>query len=747
MNNLLHNYRIGTRLAAAFGLVLLVMAAISIVSISSMSSIQQRLDEIVLQNNYKTTQLQIMLDATQTVTTIVRGVVLRDDAAYVQAEHRALLAQRKKFDEGYAALTKLPASPESMQLRERTTKARTAGIAVNERIFKLMSDGQSAEAVSLLLEEGVPALDAWQEPLRANLMLQVKANEEDYQAALASYHNARAMVAGVSVFALAIGALLSWLITRSLTGPLSQATRVADAIAHGDLDGDVPAHGRDEVAQLLGSMRTMQHSLQRFAAAQSEIERQHAAGEIDHRIPAAEFPGAYGLMAEAINSLAGSHIQTAVDINDLIDEYARGDLSRDFVRLPGKKARITEAMDAVKASMVSVTGEIRRLVDAAVAGDFSQRGDAQRFEFAYREMLESLNALMASADRGIGEVGVVLTAVAEGDLTRRVDDQLPGRFGQLATDCNRTVEHLTDIVGQIRGGSDAINVASGEIAAGNQDLSQRTEQQAASLEETASSMEELTSTVRQTADNARQANQLAIGAAQVAEQGGAVVGQVVNTMSAINESSRRISDIIGVIDGIAFQTNILALNAAVEAARAGEQGRGFAVVATEVRSLAQRSANAAKEIKQLITESVDKVEHGNALVEEAGKTMGEIVTSVKRVTDIIADISAASQEQSTGIEQVNQAITQMDEGTQQNAALVEEATAAARSLEEQAGQLVQTVAVFQLEANRSKAAAAPSARPAAKAVAKPVKRAAPPPVRESAGFRMAANGDANWQEF
>jgi len=313
------------------------------------------------------------------------------------------------------------------------------------------------------------------------------------------------------------------------------------------------------------------------------------------------------------------------------------------------------------------------------------------------------------------------------------------------------------VVGQIRVGSDAISTAAGEIASGNNDLSQRTEQQAASLEETASSMEELTSTVRQNADNARQANQLAIGAVDVASQGGAVVGKVVDTMTAIQDSSRKIVDIIGVIDGIAFQTNILALNAAVEAARAGEQGRGFAVVAAEVRSLAQRSAGAAKEIKQLITDSVIKVEQGNALADQAGKTMGEIVTSVKRVTDIIADISAASQEQSAGIEQVNQAITQMDESTQQNAALVEEATAAARSMEQQSEHLVQTVAVFRLESARSVPAAAPTPIPRRaavieipavarrQAIAAPVRAK---PSRKLLGNRAAVNdGGSDWQEF
>jgi methyl-accepting chemotaxis protein len=239
-------------------------------------------------------------------------------------------------------------------------------------------------------------------------------------------------------------------------------------------------------------------------------------------------------------------------------------------------------------------------------------------------------------------------------------------------------------------------VASKEIASGNADLSSRTEEQASSLEETASSMEELTSTVKQNAENAKQANQLAAGASEVAVKGGTVVGQVVTTMSSINESSKKIVDIISVIDGIAFQTNILALNAAVEAARAGEQGRGFAVVATEVRTLAQRSAAAAKEIKELIGDSVEKVGAGTKLVDEAGKTMEEIVSSVKRVTDIMAEITAASQEQSAGIEQVNTAITQMDEVTQQNAALVEEAAAAAESMEEQAGNLATAVAIFKL---------------------------------------------------
>jgi methyl-accepting chemotaxis protein len=273
---------------------------------------------------------------------------------------------------------------------------------------------------------------------------------------------------------------------------------------------------------------------------------------------------------------------------------------------------------------------------------------------------------------------------------------------------------LASVVSDVRSGTDLINTASGEIAAGNQELSARTEQQASALEETAASLEELTSTVRQNAENAQQANQLAASASDIAQQGGAVVGQVVQTMGSINASAKNIVDIIGVIDGIAFQTNILALNAAVEAARAGEQGRGFAVVATEVRTLAQRSAAAAKEIKVLIDTSVQQVDAGAKLVDQAGATMHAIIDSVRNVTDIMNEITAASTEQSAGIEQINKAVAQMDQVTQQNAALVEEAAAASAAMQEQAAGLASTVGVFMINGGARLAAPA-SARPAARA--------------------------------
>jgi len=373
----------------------------------------------------------------------------------------------------------------------------------------------------------------------------------------------------------------------------------------------------------------------------------------------------------------------------------------------------------------------------------------------------ALGALLSHALRRLSLVQGALDEIADGDgdLTRRLDSHGNDELARIGAAFNRFVDKVTAMMIEIRHASHIIHSASRDIASGNLDLSGRTEQQAGSLEETASAMEQLTSTVQQNAENARQANQLALSASDVAAQGGTVVTQVVDTMSSINASSNKIVDIISVIDGIAFQTNILALNAAVEAARAGEQGRGFAVVASEVRSLAQRSASAAKEIKILIDDSVEQVEAGSKLVAQAGSTMDEVVSSVRRVTDIVAEISAASQEQNSGISEIGRAITQMDETTQQNAAQVEQAAAAAQSLQDQAEHLTHAIGAFKLD--HETAASAPRA-----AVRPPVPKSHPPaPKSKVNAFPAAAapapatarltnkpaapvsDGNASWEEF
>ncbi len=402
---------------------------------------------------------------------------------------------------------------------------------------------------------------------------------------------------------------------------------------------------------------------------------------------------------------------------------------------PAAKAYESQVL-ALLADQRGAIDRMSREIDQANARSFNLRILLTVLTLAIGGLCAFL--ISRSITQPLGRAVKVAETVASGDLSSHIEVESRDETGQLLHALKNMNESLAKVVGEVRAGTDTIATASGQIAAGNHDLSSRTEEQASSLEQTAASMEELTSTVKQNADNARQANQLAVSASEVAVKGGSVVSQVVDTMGSINASSRKIVDIIGVIDGIAFQTNILALNAAVEAARAGEQGRGFAVVASEVRSLAQRSAAAAKEIKTLIGDSVEKVEEGSKQVAEAGRTMDEIVDSVKRVTDIMGEITAASHEQTQGIEQINQAITQMDQVTQQNAALVEEASAAAQSLQEQAGSLSQTVSVFKL--NQQEAAVVLAQVQARSQPALPSKRAAPAlkaPAKPAAAPRKA----------
>jgi methyl-accepting chemotaxis protein len=407
--------------------------------------------------------------------------------------------------------------------------------------------------------------------------------------------------------------------------------------------------------------------------------------------------------------------------------------------------RIGSVMEWIdRTAEIAAEKAVARIVNEAAMGNLADRIDTQAMPQGFlRDTGEGLNKVLDAVVKPLDELARVLEGLAQGDLTQRINADYQGMFARLRDDVNVSLDNLAESMTSILEAADAINTASKEIASGNSDLSHRTEQQASSLEETASSMEELSSTVKQNADNARQANQMAVAASDVAVRGGSVVEQVVGTMDAINESSRKIVDIISVIDGIAFQTNILALNAAVEAARAGEQGRGFAVVAGEVRNLAQRSAAAAKEIKGLIGDSVEKVEGGAKLVSEAGQTMREIVASVKRVTDIMSEIAAASLEQSSGIEQVNQAIVSMDESTQQNAALVEQAAAAAESLEQQAVTLADSTARFRVNREFGRRVSPRSLPvPAPKSVAMP----SPGPMRTVSKAPPKVAED-DWTEF
>ncbi|MFO3707432.1 methyl-accepting chemotaxis protein [Xanthomonas codiaei] len=697
----LSNLRIGQRLALGFLAIIVLMVILTVVGIQRVRSIDQQLTAINEVNSVKQRYAINFRGSVHDRAIALRDVVLMDEPAERHAAEQSIdklaadyARSAQPLDALIAAST--DANEKAILQRIKSIEQRTMPLIAQVRAFRDAADKPHAE--QQLLQQARPAFIDWLASINAFIDLQEAKNRLAARQAVATARGFAMLMMISTIVALLLGASIAFLLTRSVVLPLRQSLRLAERINEGDLRSQDAPTANDESGQLLRAMQQMQHRLQDVISAQRTMASRHDAGEISYRTDAQRFPGEYGHMVQDTNALVHAHVQTQLRMTEVMGRYAVGDLTPEIEHYPGEKAAITATMQQVKQNLRAINAQIHALTQAACAGDFALRGQPEHFEHDFRLMVENLNTMMATSDTNLARFSELLRSIADGDLTVRMSGDFHGVFASMRDDANSTVHRLTDIVTHIQTTSNSIGFAAEDIASGNQELARRSEQQAASLEETAASMEELTSTVKQNAEHAGRANQLAVSAASIASQGRDVVAQVIDTMSGIETASRRIADIISVIDGIAFQTNILALNAAVEAARAGEQGRGFAVVASEVRTLSHRSSDAAKEIKRLIDDSVQRVADGSALVHTAGTTMGEVVASVQHVTDIMGHISAASQEQAGGIEQVNHTIAQMDETTQQNVRLVEAASTAARSLEQHSTQLTQAVEVFKVTA-------------------------------------------------
>ena len=529
--------------------------------------------------------------------------------------------------------------------------------------------------------------------------------KESYSNSISAFRSSLAIFVAILLLAIVVGVTISLLLARKITHPLRQAIASAQRIAEGDLTSRIDVIQNDETGDLLRALSCMQDSLQQIVGEIKSVVHAGEQGDFTHSIDLNGKSGFGRDIGESLNRLNSGILQqiggSPADAVAVARRIAEGDLSVPIRLLPGDHGSILAAMSTMRHELEGVIENVRQMVNAAADGDFSRHIESADKKGYAKTLSDLLNRLSDTAREALIDISEVAQALAEGNLTRQVEKDYPGLFGSTARGINGTSEHLRELIGSVVEAVNAISQAAREIAQGNKDLSERTEEQSSNLEETTSNMDQLTSVVQANAGNANQANELVRQSSRIAVEGGEVVHASVLTMQDISESSRKIVDIIGLINGIAFQTNILALNAAVEAARAGEQGRGFAVVASEVRNLAQRSAAAAQEIKELISLSLDKVEVGTRRVNHAGDKMDEIVASITRVSHIIANISCASTEQATGIAQINRAISMMDEVTQQNAAQVEQVAAAAESLEEQAHHLQSLVAHFRLDRTES----------------------------------------------
>jgi PAS domain S-box-containing protein len=752
--NWFNNLRLSGKLLASFAAVLVITVALGGLSIVRLGDVAAQSHEI----SDKYLPAVDKLNAINTIASKIRIAQIRHavvDGADVE-EVAGIIDQRLGlFDQWTRDYEPLIHNEEERALWNEFKSKWAEYMTRGTRARELVKQGLSSSAVTDLAGGATKEqFDEAGKVLDKLIEMNRKLAAEQTAEAASLYSGSRLAIIVMMVASIVLGFMIAGYVSRAITKPVRDTIDIFKRMSGGNLDNVIDTSRKDEVGELQSNLDVMQNQLRKLIA---ENESQLAAINRSQMVVEYQLDGTIitandnflRVLGYTLDEVKGKHqtifadpaVRNTDESRRIWDKIRRGETEA------GRFQRQTKTQQSVW---------IEGSYNPIVGGD----GKPHKAMLFATDVTAQVTMTLAM-EQAVAKTQEVIRVAADGDLTARLDAQsMQGDLRRMGDSINELLASMSDIVVKVKQAASEVHRGAEEISAGNTNLSQRTEQQSSSLEETASSMEEMTSTVKQNADNAGQANQLASAARDQAEKGGMVVGKAVKAMTEINESSKKIADIISVIDEIAFQTNLLALNAAVEAARAGEQGRGFAVVASEVRSLAGRSATAAKEIKDLIQDSVKKVEDGSVLVTQSGQTLEQIVASVKKVSDIVAEIAAASREQSSGIEQVNRAVVQMDETTQQNAALVEEATAASQSMANQARDLSQMMNRYRIGEAAAAASAAP--RPAEAAPARAERRSTSRPWAGKAKRPAAASAapaeaprkaaassasDSDWQEF
>lgn len=728
------NLQTRTKLIASFAAMGLLFVAVCWVSLNGVNQLTQRIEFIYKANVIPMKLLGDLQGRSERMSALVAWHILAADPGTMAKWAKEIAEIDVEVDRFFEAYAPIIASEPERKFYEQFKAAWASYKDVRAKVLSLsaaLSKDAAAKLQRTELAEILGALLTATHGLMHECELQAKEAFEYSENLASTLHTSNF---ALILSGLVLGSLLCWVISRLIGSSLNNILKAAEALGSGNLAARSSLTTKDDIGRLAEAFNKMGDQIEDNM--KQSLEAKYKMSALDRALVVIEFnldgtiisanQNYLNCLGYTLGEIKGHHQRMFADpVYAASAEYQafwaklnRGEFDAGVYRRVGKgsteiwiQASYNPILDVngkpykVVMFATDITGqkqaqnEVEKLIRAAAVGELSNRINTEKFEGTAKDLTTSFNQLLDAITTPLYDAQGVLASLAACDLTKMMTGSYQGEFDQMKSSLNSAVQKLTDTIMVVREAVEAVTTGAEQINKGSQDLSQRTSEQASSLEETSASMEEMTSSVKQNADNAKQANQLAIAAREVAERGGAVTVQAVEAMGEINKSSKKIADIITVIDEIAFQTNLLALNAAVEAARAGEHGRGFAVVAAEVRNLAQRSATAAKEIKGLINESIQRVTDGSDLVNQSGKTLDEIVNSVKRVTDIIAEIAAASQEQASGINQVNKAIMQMDETTQQNAALVEETTCAAQVMQQQSNNLLSQVAAFKVHSS------------------------------------------------